>query len=97
MAGTDASNGSEPQKRQANKQPGPFKNLVAGGVGGICLVITGHPLDTIKVGRETLHEERLTNYLLFFQVRLQTQQPGQQQFKGTLDCAVQTVKHEVSK
>ena len=35
---------------QGRKEPGPFKNLVAGGVGGICLVITGHPLDTIKVG-----------------------------------------------
>ena len=28
------------------------------------------------------------------QVRLQTQQPGDPQFKGTLDCAVQTVRNE---
>lgn len=42
--------GSKPPQRQANKEPGAFKSLVAGGVGGICLVITGHPLDTIKVG-----------------------------------------------
>jgi solute carrier family 25 carnitine/acylcarnitine transporter 20/29 len=67
--------GSEPPQRQANKEPGAFKSLVAGGVGGICLVITGHPLDTIKV-------------------RLQTQQPGQQQFKGTFDCAMKTVRNE---
>lgn len=31
-------------------EPGAFKNLIAGGVGGVCLVATGHPLDTIKVG-----------------------------------------------
>ena len=42
--------GSKPPQRQTNKEPGAFKSLVAGGVGGICLVITGHPLDTIKVG-----------------------------------------------
>ena len=35
---------------QAHKEPGAVKNLVAGGVGGVCLVVTGHPLDTIKVG-----------------------------------------------
>lgn len=27
-----------------------FKDTVSGGVGGICLVVSGHPLDTIKVG-----------------------------------------------
>lgn len=27
----------------------PLKGFVAGGFGGICLVLTGHPLDTIKV------------------------------------------------
>ena len=31
------------------KQPGPLKSFLAGGVGGICLVLVGHPLDTIKV------------------------------------------------
>eukprot|EP00999_Lentomonas_sp_LEN2_P002687 NODE_561_length_1366_cov_89.420500_g525_i0.p1 GENE.NODE_561_length_1366_cov_89.420500_g525_i0~~NODE_561_length_1366_cov_89.420500_g525_i0.p1 ORF type:complete len:288 (-),score=31.43 NODE_561_length_1366_cov_89.420500_g525_i0:293-1156(-) len=30
-----------------------FKNFVAGGVGGICLVVSGHPLDTIKVRLQT--------------------------------------------
>ena len=33
--------------------------------------------------------------LLHSQVRLQTQQPGQVQFKGTLDCFMKTVRHEV--
>jgi len=27
----------------------PLKNFLAGGFGGVCLVATGHPLDTIKV------------------------------------------------
>ena len=31
------------------KKVNPFKDFLAGGVGGACLVITGHPLDTIKV------------------------------------------------
>ncbi|KAI5086449.1 mitochondrial carnitine/acylcarnitine carrier protein isoform X1, partial [Silurus meridionalis] len=26
----------------------PVKNFVAGGVGGACLLLAGHPLDTIK-------------------------------------------------
>ena len=43
-------------KKQARSQPGPVKNLLAGGVGGMCLVVTGHPLDTIKA--------RLANLLL---------------------------------
>ena len=46
---TESSAGSETGQRPARAQPGPVKNLLAGGVGGICLVITGHPLDTIKV------------------------------------------------
>ena len=32
-------------------QPSAFKNLVSGGVGGACVVLVGHPLDTIKVLR----------------------------------------------
>ena len=27
----------------------PLKGFVAGGFGGICVVLSGHPLDTIKV------------------------------------------------
>lgn len=37
-------------QRQVSNEPGVLKSFLAGGVGGICLVITGHPLDTIKVG-----------------------------------------------
>ena len=28
------------------------KNLLAGGFGGICTVVSGHPFDTIKVGNQ---------------------------------------------
>jgi len=27
----------------------PAKGFVAGGFGGVCLVLSGHPLDTMKV------------------------------------------------
>ena len=34
---------------EGRKQPGALKSFIAGGAGGSCLVLTGHPLDTIKV------------------------------------------------
>jgi len=33
------------------KEPSLIKSFTAGGVGGVALVCTGHPLDTIKVIR----------------------------------------------
>ena len=38
------------QEAKERKQPSALKDFLAGGVGGVCLVMTGHPLDTIKVG-----------------------------------------------
>ena len=38
------------QKAKGRKEPSALKNFLAGGVGGVCLVVSGHPLDTIKVG-----------------------------------------------
>lgn len=35
-------------------QPSLFKSFVAGGVGGMSLVLVGHPLDTIKVRVQTM-------------------------------------------
>lgn len=46
--------------RQTDTKPGrdnmrpeervsPLKNFIAGGIGGACLLLAGHPLDTIKV------------------------------------------------
>ncbi len=39
---------------QEKKQPSLFKSFIAGGAGGICLVLVGHPLDTIKVRIQTM-------------------------------------------
>ena len=36
----------EPVKKKA--PPSALKNFIAGGAGGVCLVLTGQPLDTIK-------------------------------------------------
>ena len=36
-------------EKEGRKEPGALKNFVAGGVGGACIVLVGHPLDTIKV------------------------------------------------
>lgn len=31
-------------------QISPIKYFISGGFGGVCTVVAGHPLDTIKVG-----------------------------------------------
>lgn len=57
----------------------PVKEFIAGGFGGSCLVLVGHPLDTIKVRLQTMPDAK----------------PGQAQiYNGTLDCAKKIVKHE---
>lgn len=33
----------------ADGNTNPFKYFLAGGFGGVCTVLVGHPLDTIKV------------------------------------------------
>lgn len=33
----------------SDKQASPIKYFLSGGFGGVCTVIAGHPLDTIKV------------------------------------------------
>lgn len=38
----------ESPKKQTRSTSG-VKNFLAGGFGGICCVVSGHPLDTIKV------------------------------------------------
>nr|XP_002119607.1 mitochondrial carnitine/acylcarnitine carrier protein-like [Ciona intestinalis] len=56
-----------------------WKDFIAGGFGGICAVVSGHPLDTIKVRLQTMPAPA----------------PGQApMFKGTWDCAVKTVRLE---
>ncbi|CDW52670.1 Putative solute carrier family 25 carnitine [Trichuris trichiura] len=36
-----------------HKRTDPLKNFIAGGVGGVCCVVTGHPFDTVKVRVQT--------------------------------------------
>ncbi|XP_048507794.1 mitochondrial carnitine/acylcarnitine carrier protein-like [Athalia rosae] len=42
-----------------SEEESPLKYLLAGGFGGICTVITGHPLDTVKVRLQTMPGEYL--------------------------------------
>ena len=37
------------KKKAAQRPSSAFKSFVAGGAGGVCLVVAGQPLDTIKV------------------------------------------------
>lgn len=57
----------------------PIKNFLSGGVGGMCCVAAGHPLDTIKVRLQTMPKPL----------------PGQRPlYAGTLDCAKTTIVKE---
>lgn len=61
------------------KKVNPVKDFISGGVGGVCLVVAGHPFDTIKVRLQTMPKPS----------------PGQNPiYKGTIDCAMQTVRKE---
>lgn len=61
------------------KKVNPVKDFLAGGVGGVCLVLTGHPLDTIKVRLQTQTKPL----------------PGQVPlYTGTLDCAKKIIAKE---
>lgn len=40
---------SEERKAENSGSSSALKNFIAGGAGGVCLVVAGHPLDTIKV------------------------------------------------
>mmetsp|Transcript_38485 Transcript_38485/g.94665 ORF Transcript_38485/g.94665 Transcript_38485/m.94665 type:complete len:302 (+) Transcript_38485:103-1008(+) len=60
------------------KQPGPLKSFLAGGAGGICLVLVGHPLDTVKVRIQT-------------QEIIAGQKP---QYSGMVDCVKQIIAKE---
>lgn len=58
---------------------GFLETTIAGGVGGACLVLSGHPLDTIKVRIQTM----------------KTPAPGEApMYTSALDCARKTVQKE---
>lgn len=64
--------------KKDNRPPSALKNFIAGGAGGICLVITGQPLDTIKVRLQTQN----------------VKPGEIPQYTGTLDCARKTIQKE---
>lgn len=59
-------------------RPSAIKNFIAGGAGGVCLVITGQPLDTIKVRLQTQN----------------TKPGEKPLYSGTFDCAKKTMQKE---
>jgi len=67
---------SESTEKKA--QPGLIKTFIAGGVGGACLVLVGHPLDTIKVRIQTMVIEP----------------GKQAPYSGTFDCAKKIIAKE---
>jgi len=66
------------EKKQVAQPPSAFKNFVAGGVGGTCLVLTGQPLDTIKVRLQTQNVKPGETPF----------------YTGTFDCAKKTIQKE---
>lgn len=60
-------------------QKDPIKEFFAGGFGGSCLVLVGHPLDTIKVRLQTMPKPLAGAAPIY---------------AGTLDCAKKTVVNE---
>jgi solute carrier family 25 carnitine/acylcarnitine transporter 20/29 len=61
-----------------SQSQGVVKDTVAGGFGGACLVLVGHPLDTIKVRMQTMV--------------VQPGVPAP--YTSTWDCAMKTMKAE---
>ncbi|KAM3872555.1 mitochondrial carnitine/acylcarnitine carrier protein-like [Diretmus argenteus] len=62
-----------------NERVSPLKNFVAGGVAGACLLLAGHPLDTIKVRLQTQPKASCSQYVLY---------------TGTYDCIRKTISKE---
>lgn len=61
------------------KAVSPVKYFLSGGFGGVCTVVAGHPLDTIKVRLQTMPKPA----------------PGESPlYLGTWDCAKKTVQKE---
>lgn len=54
-------------KPTVRREPTALQNFVAGGVGGIIVVLIGHPFDTVKVRSVLLHVD-LNGRQLFYEV-----------------------------
>ncbi|CAG7833921.1 unnamed protein product [Allacma fusca] len=66
-------------KMSQPKPVSPIKNFLAGGFGGVCLVVAGHPLDTIKVRLQTQPQAA----------------PGKlPTYTGTFDCFKKILRNE---
>jgi solute carrier family 25 (mitochondrial carnitine/acylcarnitine transporter), member 20/29 len=52
-AGTPSAPALEPAKKATSDLANSLRALVAGGVGGVCAVLTGHPFDLVKVNLQT--------------------------------------------
>ncbi|GFG32479.1 hypothetical protein Cfor_11918 [Coptotermes formosanus] len=66
-------------KMSEKKSVNPVKYFLSGGFGGVCTVVAGHPLDTIKVRLQTMPKPA----------------PGEAPvYTGTWDCAKKTIKRE---
>lgn len=56
----------ETQFKMPKAKPSAPKDFIAGGFGGVCTVIAGHPLDTIKVGFVDVNSVARCNRHYFF-------------------------------
>lgn len=70
---------SSDNENATKKSSNPLKYFLSGGFGGVCTVLAGHPLDTIKVRLQTMPLPAAGEQPLY---------------KGTLDCARKTVQRE---
>lgn len=62
-----------------SEKSSPTKYFISGGFGGVCTVLAGHPMDTIKVRLQTMALPK----------------PGEQAlYRGTWDCFSKTIKRE---
>lgn len=67
------------EKKTASGILSGSKNIIAGGCGGICVVLSGHPFDTVKVRLQTMPVPG----------------PGQAPlYAGAMDCVKKTIKNE---
>ncbi|CAH0383113.1 unnamed protein product [Bemisia tabaci] len=63
----------------SDQKVNPIKDFISGGAGGVCAVLIGHPLDTIKVRLQTMPQVTAGQAPLY---------------AGTLDCATKIIKKE---